>query len=158
MGNGNAANNPELDKMRAKILAIGQKYEQVRVRRTKSGPMEPFALKQMFLTREMFGGIQDFVLEFIGWLNQNKYCYKQTVIEFFTLNGLAKNDAEIILDFMVETGFLIYYIVGNKEIIGMDLGADAVIRNMGMKSNFSINTIKEIEKMAALAVVIPPRK
>ncbi|WP_338834595.1 hypothetical protein MHLNE_09010 [Moorella humiferrea] len=156
MGNGNAA-NPEIDKMRAKILAIGQKYEQVKVRRTKSGPMEPFALKMMLLSRELFGGLQDIVLEFFGWLNQNKYCFKQTALEFFAIYGLAKNEAEILLDFLVETGFILHYYVSNKEIIGMDLGCDAVIRNMGMKSNFAIHTIKEIEKMAALAVVVPPR-
>lgn len=63
MGNGNTAANNELDKMRAKIIAIGQKYEQVKVRRTKSGPMEPFALKMLLLSREMFGGLQDYVLD-----------------------------------------------------------------------------------------------
>lgn len=62
------------------------------------------------------------------------------------------------LEYLVETGFIVQYILPGKEIYGMDLGADAVIRNMGMKSNFAIHTINEITKMAALAVVVPPRK
>lgn len=158
MGNGNAANSSELDKMRAKILQIGQKYEKVKVRRTKSGPMEPFALKMLLLSRELFGGLQDIILEFFGWLNTYHYCYKNSIMEFFTtIYGLKLIEAEFIIEFLTETGFIVQYIFPDKVIIGMDLGADAVIRNMGVKSYFSINTVREIEKLAGLAVVVPPR-
>lgn len=153
MANGNGA-GADLEKMREKILAIGSKFEKVQVRRTKSGPIDPFALKLLLLNRELFGGLQDIVLEFFTWLNQVKYCFLDTAVEFFTKSGLASTEANLLLVFLIETGFIMQYVFPTGEnVIGMDLGADAVIRAIGQKSNFGILPSKEILQLASYAIV-----
>ncbi|GEA16853.1 hypothetical protein E308F_30990 [Moorella sp. E308F] len=152
MANGNGA-GATFEKMRDILLQIGRKFEKVSVRRTKAGPIDPLTLKLMLLER-MFGGMQDVILEFLSWLNQCKFCYRQTAMEFFTTKGLATGEADFVLNFLVEAGFLYEYNLSSGEkIFGLDLGGDAALRAMGERSNFCILPVQEMEKLASLAFV-----
>ncbi|MCG0277951.1 MAG: hypothetical protein L5656_05415 [Thermanaeromonas sp.] len=145
----------DLEKMRDKLLKIGKKLEHVQVRRSKGEIIDPFNLKLMLLNRSMFGGLHDTVLEFLLWINKFRFCYRELALEFFGKNGLTPSEAEFVLEFLLEAGFLIEYtfVYEKVKIIGMDLAADAAIRAVGERSNFTISTSQEMLRMASLAFV-----